>query len=74
MVGTVKNFGQVWFNEESLANILSLAEVRKKKFRVTMDTSEEASISVHHQDGSIMKFIEYQSGLYYYDVEQEDSL
>jgi hypothetical protein len=36
-VATVKNFGDVWFNQNSIANILSLAEVRKK-FRVTMDT------------------------------------
>ena len=28
-VGEVRNFGTVWFNEDSLANILSLAEVRK---------------------------------------------
>jgi hypothetical protein len=62
----VKNFGDVWFNENSLAKILSMAAIRKV-FRITMDTSVEAAMNVHRQDGSIMKFREYQSGLYFYD-------
>ena len=66
-IGTVKNFGDVWFNSESLANILSMAKVRKK-CRITMDTSVEASMNVHRRDGTIMKFREYRSGLYYFDA------
>ena len=66
-MGTVKNFGDVWFNTNSLANILSMAHVRKV-CRITMDTSLEAAITVHRQDGSHMKFREYQSGLYYFDT------
>jgi len=27
MVGTIKEYGEVWYNNECLANILSLAEV-----------------------------------------------
>jgi len=46
MVGEVRNFGTVWYNPNSLANILSLAEVRKK-FRVTMDSAIEAALCVH---------------------------
>jgi hypothetical protein len=34
-----------------------------------MDTSVEAAMNVHHQDGSILKFREYQSRLYFYDSE-----
>jgi hypothetical protein len=66
-VGTVRNFGNVWFNPDSLANILSMAAVRKV-CRITMDTSVEAAMHVHRKDGTIMKFAEYTSGLYYYDV------
>jgi hypothetical protein len=33
-----------------------------------MDTSVEAALCVHRSDGSIMKFIEYGSGLYYHDA------
>jgi hypothetical protein len=66
-MGHVKNFGHVWFNPDSLANILSMAEVRKV-CRITMDTSVEPAMSVHPRDGSIMKFNEYKSGLYYFDT------
>jgi hypothetical protein len=44
-----------------------MAAVRKI-CRITMDTSVEAAMSVHRVDGSIMKFREFKSGLYYYDV------
>jgi hypothetical protein len=54
-MGHVKNFGHVWFNPDSLANILSMAEVRKV-CRITMDTSVEPAMFVHQRDGSIMKF------------------
>jgi hypothetical protein len=66
-MGHVQNFGHVWFNPNSLANILSMAEVRKV-CRITMDTSVEPAMSVHPRDGSIMKFNEYKSGLYYFDT------
>jgi hypothetical protein len=29
MIGEFPNLGKVWYNHESIANILSLAEVRK---------------------------------------------
>ena len=66
-IGHVKNFGDVWYNQNSLANILSMAEVRKK-CRITMDTSVEAAMHVHRKDGSIMTFTEFQSGLYFFDT------
>jgi hypothetical protein len=66
-MGTVKNFGDVWFNTDSLANILLMAAVRKV-CRITMDTSVEATMNVHRKDDTIMKFKEYKSGLYYYDT------
>jgi len=67
LVGDIKNFGTVWYNPDSLANIFSLAAVRKL-WRIIMDTSAEASLCVHRSDGSIMQFIEYRSGLYYHDA------
>jgi hypothetical protein len=66
-MGHVKNFGHVWFNPDSLANILSMAEVHKV-CRITMDTSVEPAMSVPRRDGSIMKFNKYKSGLYYFDT------
>jgi hypothetical protein len=63
MVGDFPNLGEVWFNEDSIANmILSLANVRKV-CHVTMDTSHEPALLVHRLDGSVMKFVEHPSGL-----------
>jgi hypothetical protein len=66
MKGVFKNLGPVWFNHSSIANILSLADVRKV-CRVTMDTAVEPTIHVHRKDGSIMKFHEHSTGLYVFD-------
>jgi hypothetical protein len=57
----------VWFNTHSLANILSMAEVRKVCY-ITMDSSIEPALTVHRHDGSHMKFVEYKSGLYFFDT------
>jgi hypothetical protein len=73
-IGSVPNFGDVWYNTKSLANILvSMAEVRRNGCRITMDTAVEAAMTVHRSDGSLMKFNEFKSGLYYYDTKQEQT-
>ena len=61
-----------WYNTESLANILLMAAVRKVS-RITMDTSIKVAMNVHRQDGTIMKFREYTSGLYYFDASAGNS-
>jgi len=33
-----------------------------------MDTAVEAALCVHGSDGSIMKFVEYDTGLYYHNA------
>jgi hypothetical protein len=50
-----------------LANIISLAAVRKNN-RVTMDTAVEPALCVHLANGSVMKFTEYSTGLYFHDA------
>lgn len=67
MVGDFHNLGEVWYNADSIANILSLADVRKV-CRVTLDTSDEPALCVHRSDGTVMKFAEHASGLYVYDA------
>jgi hypothetical protein len=44
-----------------------MAAVRKRN-RITMDTDIEPALLVHRQDGTVMKFREYRTGLYYYDA------
>ena len=72
MVGEFPNLGPVWYNTDSIANILSLADVRKV-CRVTMDTSTEAALVVHRADGTTMKFEEHLSGLYIYKPNNTNS-
>jgi hypothetical protein len=67
MIGDLPGFGPVWYNKGSLANILSLAAVRKI-CRITMDTLTEAAIVVHKHNGEKMKFTESKNGLYYYNA------
>jgi hypothetical protein len=67
MVGDLSDFGEVWYNKHSLANILFMAAVRKHN-RIMMDSDIEPALLVHRQDGSVMKFREYQTGLYYFDA------
>ena len=63
-----RDFGRVWFNNQSLVNILSFAKVRKTpKFKVDYNQAKNALI-VTLPDKSIMPFIQRPWGLYYYGV------
>lgn len=65
--GTLAGFGKVWYNPASVANILSLAEVRRVR-RVTMDSAVDPAFVVHREDGTSTVFAEHESGLYLHDV------
>ena len=65
MVGDFPNLGEVWYNDASIANVLSLSDVTKV-CTVTMDSSRSLSMDVQREDGSIMRFVEHPSGLYVY--------
>jgi hypothetical protein len=66
-IGTVKNFGDVWFNPDSLANTLSMSAV-SRACRITMDSSIENALHVHRKNGTIMTFKEHKSGSHCYDA------
>ena len=53
---------KVWFNEDSMVNILSLSEV-KKEYRVKMDSDGEDAFIVFAEGGKQLKFAE-RNGLY----------
>jgi hypothetical protein len=63
LVGDLPGFGTVWYNKKSLANILSLASVRKI-CRVKMDSWEEAALIVHKKNGEKLQFVESGAGLF----------
>ena len=66
LIGDIPNFGPVQYSEKSLANVLSLAAVRKK-FRVTMDKEKEPTFLVHKGGDKVLKFAEYKNGLHLHD-------
>ena len=62
-VDTFPGMFDVWYNPDSMLNILAFSDVRKH-FRVTMDTSVENKIKVHMKEGHVLEFEEVKSGLY----------
>ena len=67
LVGRLKGFGDVWFNTESLANILSLAEM-VNKYRVTFDSKDGNKFIIYKSDGFTVEFKQSIHGLYYHDI------
>jgi hypothetical protein len=67
-MGNLNGFPEkVWFNEGSLANILSFSVVSKYN-RITVDTEKEQAFIIHRKNGTKMKFVLSKYGLYYHDV------
>jgi len=68
-VGELGGYGTVWYNPNSLANILSLANVRKV-FRVTMNTGPEdpKPTIIVHTGHNALKFTEHSLGLYVFNA------
>ena len=49
---------------DSIANLLSMGKLVKEGFRVTMDSDGENALNVYNDDGSYIKFVCVQDGLY----------
>ena len=64
--GTLPGVGKVWYNEESLANILSFAKI-SDKYCITIDTDREQAFLVYVGQ-SVMRFKRSRMGLYYHDI------
>jgi hypothetical protein len=65
-VGTLKNYGEVWFNKKAIANILSLAKV-KERYPVHYD-SENGNQFIVAQPTKQVVFQQSATGLYYHDT------
>ena len=68
--GTLKNYGDVWYDNKAVTNILSLANM-VKKYRVTYDSAKGDRFVVHKPD-SLVYFNRSKNGLYYHDTKQRD--
>ena len=58
---------EVFFNDQSLANILSF-DIVASKFRKTIDTGLDTSINVHLYNGTRIILKQRGTGLYYFDT------
>ena len=63
LVGDTKCIGEVWYNPDYIANILSLSIVNNI-YRVTMDSSVSHVMHVHLPGRVLMTFHEIPHGLY----------
>jgi hypothetical protein len=65
--GTLPGYGDVWFCENGIANILSLANVAKTR-TVTYNSQNGNQFVVEKRDGGKTIFKQSPSGLYYYKM------
>jgi len=74
MVGELPGYPtQVWYNPNGIANILSMANV-KKHYRVTYDSVADNAFLVHKPNGVVRKFSQSPNGLFYLDTAQQGTL
>ena len=69
-VGDVAGYGTVWYSPQSMANILSFANVRKR-YKISMNTGPNdprPTIIVHKPNGDHVEFVEHAMGLYVHDT------
>jgi hypothetical protein len=67
-VGTLKNYGEVWFNKDAITNNLSLSLSRVKERYPLKYDSEEGNQSVVVNITKEVVFQQSESGLYYNDT------
>ena len=68
LIGELMGYGTVWYNPKGIANILSLARVKERGYRVTFDSSEGNAFHLHKADGTVRVFNQSPKGLYYLDT------
>ena len=68
LVGDLPGYGEVWYNPNGIANILSLSRVKARGFRVTFDSNTGNEFHVHKTDGNKRVFQQSKRGLYYMDT------
>jgi hypothetical protein len=67
----IPHIPDVWYNEDSITNIISLAEINKQ-FRVPYNLEQELALLVH-TPGKIVKFKQWPNGLYAMDPNDKAS-
>ena len=56
--------GRICIAKKGIANLLSMDKMVKEGYHVTMDSNVENTINIYNEDGSYIKFVCVQDGLY----------
>ena len=70
-IGTLPGYGDVWYDEHGIANILSLSNVTTKH-RVTYDSQNNDGFVVHKAKGQNQYFKQHKSGLFFLDTRAQN--
>ena len=69
-MGDLTGFVPVWFHQNGIANILSLAKVNKR-YRVTYESNGSNAFKVHKGYGEVHSFVGYYRVLFYLYIAEE---
>jgi hypothetical protein len=64
-VGNLLGYGQVWFNKDGIANILSFLRV-EERYRVTYNSAHSKKFIIHKGNGVVRRFKHSKGGLFCY--------
>jgi hypothetical protein len=69
----LKGYGEVWFDERAITNILSVKNVKDKLgWSVTYDSNNDQGFAVHKPNGKIVHFRMHPDGLHYHDTKNRE--
>jgi hypothetical protein len=71
LVGELGGYGTVWFHPHGIANIIALANM-KKKYPISYDSRNGNEFVVHKDNGTTRIFKESDRGLFYFDTATPD--
>ena len=69
-MGDFRSMSDVWFNKESITNILSFALIAHMH-RITHDNDLDDAFKIHKNDGSIIKFSHCGDGSHHHNARTE---
>eukprot|EP00957_Ditylum_brightwellii_P131024 9994559-Ditylum_brightwellii.AAC.1 len=69
--GTLPQYGNIWFSNDAIANILSMAKV-KNMCHVSYN-SKVKDVFIVEKDGRTMRFKRSNGGLYYFNTKNKEA-
>ena len=65
------NYGEVWFHEDAITNVLCLKNVIKKGFCIMYDSKDTKGFVVHKKNGKLKCFLMHKNGLHYFECKKQ---